>query len=130
MLVPAHLNPIGRRIYDEILKLPEHKKLEPTVDENERRAFMDQFSWENSQLPPEEQAIVERLLVSITLFLLAQRFDIGFISEFGIKLTPKHDEPVSVESLPPPTNLKEEMLVEVVLQQEYGLITTLPLSKY
>ena len=47
-----------------------------------------------------------------------------------MKLTPKHDEPVYAQSLPTPTNLKGDLLVELALMQEYGIITTLPYSKY
>ena len=58
------------------------------------------------------------------------RLDIGINTEFKIKLTPKHDEPVYAQSLPTPTNLKDDLLVELALMQEYGIITTLPYSKY
>ena len=34
------------------------------------------------------------------------------------------------QSLPTPTNLKDDLLVELALMQEYGIITTLPYSKY
>ena len=34
------------------------------------------------------------------------------------------------QSLPTPTNLKNNLLVELALMQEYGIITTLPYSKY
>ena len=47
-----------------------------------------------------------------------------------MKLTPKHDDPVYAQSLPTPTNLKDDLLVELALMQEYGIITTLPYSKY
>ena len=58
------------------------------------------------------------------------RLDIGINTDFKIKLTPKHDEPVYAQSLPTPTNLKDDLLVELALMQEYGIITTLPYSKY
>ena len=58
------------------------------------------------------------------------RLDIGINTEFKIKLTPKHDEPVYAQSLPTQTNLKDDLLVELALMQEYGIITTLPYSKY
>ena len=61
---PPHLTHFERRIYDEILKLRELEKLDPTaVDDDQRSAFLDQFSWENSQLTLEEQAMAERVLV-------------------------------------------------------------------
>ena len=74
--------------------------------------------------------MVERLLVKYHKIFARHRLDIGINTEFKIKLTPKHDEPVYAQSLPTPTNLKDEMLVELALQQEYGIITTLPFSKY
>ena len=58
------------------------------------------------------------------------RLDIGINTEFKIKLTPKHDEPVYAQSLPTQTNLKDDLLVELALMQEYGMITTLPYCKY
>ena len=51
-------------------------------------------------------------------------------TDFKVKLTPQHDEPVYSQSLPTPTNLKDDLLVELALMQEYGIITTLPHSKY
>ena len=59
------------------------------------------------------------------------RLDIGISTEFKTKLTPKHDEPVYAQSLPTPTNLEDDLLVELALMmQEYGIITTLPYIKY
>ena len=51
-------------------------------------------------------------------------------TDFKVNLTPKHDEPVYSQSLPTPTNLKDDLLVDFALMQEYGIITTLPYSKY
>ena len=47
-----------------------------------------------------------------------------------VKLTPQHEEPVYSQSFPTPTNLKDNLLVESALMQEYGLITATPHSKY
>ena len=51
-------------------------------------------------------------------------------TDFKVKLTPQHEEPVYSQSLPTPTNLKDDLLVELALMQKYGIITTLPYSKY
>ena len=51
-------------------------------------------------------------------------------TDFKVKLTPQHDEPVYSQSLPTPTNIKDELLEELALMQEYGIITTLPYNKY
>ena len=50
--------------------------------------------------------------------------------EFKVKLTPKDDSPAYSQSLPAPMNLKEDILVELAMLHKYGIITTLPFSKY
>ena len=56
--------------------------------------------------------------------------DIGINHDFKIKLTPKTDDPVYSQSLPCPINLKEDLTVELALMHYFGIITTLPFSKY
>ena len=58
------------------------------------------------------------------------RLGISFNTDFKYKLTPKHDKPVYARSLPTPTNLKDDLLVELNLMQEFGTITTLPYCRY
>ena len=58
------------------------------------------------------------------------RFDIGMNEDFKVKLTPKDDSPAYKQSLPTPINLKEGILVELAMLHRYGIITTLPFSKY
>ena len=50
--------------------------------------------------------------------------------ELTVKLTPKDDSPVYSQSLPAPINWKEDILVELAMLHKYGIITTLPFSKY
>ena len=50
--------------------------------------------------------------------------------EFTVKLTPKDDSVANSQSLPAPINLKEDLLVDLALLHKYGIITTLPFSKY
>ena len=50
--------------------------------------------------------------------------------EFKVKMTPKDDSPAYSQSLPAPINLKEDILVELAMLHKYGIITTLPFSKY
>ena len=47
-----------------------------------------------------------------------------------MKLTPKDERPIYTQSLPVPINLKEDLTVELALMHRYGIITTLPFSKY
>ena len=52
--------------------------------------------------------------------------DIGFNTEFKVKLTPIDDEAVYSQSLPMPIHLKEDLIVELALMHKYGIITVLP----
>ena len=47
-----------------------------------------------------------------------------------MKLTPKDERPIYSQSLPVPINLKEDLTFELALMHRYGIITTLPFSKY
>ena len=58
------------------------------------------------------------------------RFDIGINTEFKVQLTPLDNRPAYSQSLPAPINLKDDILVELALLHKYGMITTLPFSKY
>ena len=127
---PSKLNKIERRIYDEIIKLREEEKLDPTVNEDQRQEFLANFQWGQSTLSQPEKQTIEALLVKYHDIFARHILDIGINTEFKIKLTPKHDEPVYARSLPTPTNLKDDLLLELALMQEYGIITTLPYSKY
>ena len=51
-------------------------------------------------------------------------------TQFEVILTPNDDKPVYTQSLPVPINLKEDLTVELALMHSYGIITTLPFSKY
>ena len=127
---PSKLNTIGRRIYDEIVKLRADEKLDPTSSEEERQEFLANFQWKQSIPNPLEKQEIEALLVKYHDIFARHRLDIEINTEFKIKLTPKHDEPVSAHGLPSATNLKDDLLVKIALTQEYGIITTLPYSKY
>ena len=50
--------------------------------------------------------------------------------EFKVQLTPLDNRPADSQSLPAPVNLKDYILVELALLHKYGIITTLPFSKY
>ena len=127
---PEKLNKIERRIYDEIIQLREAEKLNPTCDDEQRQAFLKNFCWDHSILTEHEQQRIEALLVKYHTIFARHRLYIGINTNFKIKLTPKHDDPVYAQSLPTPTNLKDDLLFELALMQEYGIITTLPYSKY
>ena len=50
-------------------------------------------------------------------------------TKIKVKLTPKHDRAVYIQSLPMPINLKDDLIAELALMQSYGIITVLPLFK-
>ena len=52
---PSILNKIERRIYDDIVKLKQEEKLDPTQDEQQRRQFLANFDWTNTILTPQER---------------------------------------------------------------------------
>ena len=58
------------------------------------------------------------------------RFDIGINTEFKVQLTPLDNRLACSRSLPAPISLKDDILVELALLHKYGIITTLPFSKY
>ena len=57
-------------------------------------------------------------------------FDIGINAEFKVQLTPLDNRPAYSQSPPVLINLKDDILVELALLHKYGIITTLPFSKY
>ena len=127
---PDKLNTIERRIYDEILALQELEKLDPSQSDEQRMNFLKNFTWDDSLLTPSQRLQVEELLVKYYSIFARHRFDIGMNTDFKVKLTPQHEKPVYSQSLPTPTNLKDDLLVELALMQEYVIITTLSHSKY
>ena len=102
----------------------------PPCDDDQRQTFLKNFSWDDSILTEQEQQKIEALLVNYHMIFERHRLDIGINIDIKIKLTPKHDDPVYAQSLPTPTNMRDDLLVELALMQEYGIITTLPYSKY
>ena len=95
-----------------------------------RRQFLSNFDWTDSMLQPAEIARIEDLLVKFHDVFARHRFDIGMNEDFKVKLTPKDNSPAYSQRLPTPINLKEDILVELALLHRYGIITTLPYSKY
>ena len=127
---PDKLNKIERRIFDEIAALRELEKLDHVRSHEQRVKFLQNFKWEDSLLSPSHQAQLEELLLKYNSIFARHRLDIGLNTDIKVKLTPQHEEPVYTQSLPTPTNLKDDLLVDLAFMQEYGIIATLPHSKY
>ena len=103
--------------------------MDPAQFDDQRKQFLANFEWTDSILTAQEQQQVEALLVKYHSMFARHRRDIGINTEFRIKLPPKHDDPVYAQNLPTPTNLKDELLVDLALMQKYGIINTLLYSK-
>ena len=127
---PEEHTPIQKRILRELQALQDLETLDPTTDAESRAKFLENFDWKDSTLTPEEKEKIEELLVEFHDIFARHRFDIGMNEEFKVKLTPKDDSPAYSQSPPAPINLKEDILVELAMLHKYGIITTLPFSKY
>ena len=124
------LNKLERRIYDEIVKLKQAEELDLTSSTEHRELFLSNSNWDGSVLNRDEKRQVELLLVKYHDIFARHRMDVGINTEFKMKLQPEHHKPIYSQSLPTPINLKEDLTVELALMQYYGLITTLPYSRY
>ena len=122
--------PIQARILNELRELEQLEKLNPLENTESRNQFLSIFDWTNSTLQPEAKQAVENLLVEFHDIFARHRFDIGIITEFKVQLTPLDNRHAYSQSLPAPINLKDDILVELALLHKYGIITTLPFSKY
>ena len=122
--------PIQTRILNELRELEQLEKLNPFENINSRNQFLSNFHWTESTLQLEAKQAVENLLVEFHDIFARHRFDIGINTEFKVQLTPLDNRPAYSQSLPAPINLKDDILVELALLHKYGIITTLPFSKY
>ena len=122
--------PIQTRILNELRELEQIEKLNPLENTESRTQFLSNFDWADSTLQPDAKQAVEDLLVEFHNIFARHRFDIGINTEFKVQLTPLDNTPAYSQSLPAPINLKDDILVELALLHKYGIITTLPFSKY
>ena len=122
--------PIQTRILTELRELQRKKKLNPKSDNESRTEFLKRFDWTDTLLTETEKQAVEDILVEYHDKFARHTMDIGRNTEFKVTLTPKDDKAVYSQSLPMPTHLKEDLIVELALMHKYGIITLLPFSKY
>ena len=122
--------PIQTRILNELRELEKLEKLNPLENTDSRNQFLSYFDWTDSTLQPDAKQAVENLLVDFHNIFARRPFDIGINTEFKVELTPLDNRPAYSQSLPAPINLKDVILVDLALLHKYGIITTLPFSKY
>ena len=122
--------PIQTRILNKLRELEQLEQLTPLEKTDSRNQFLSNFYWTDSTLQSDAKQAVENLLVEFHDIFARHRFDIGINTEFKVQLTPLDNRPAYSQSLPAPINLKDDILVELALLHKYGIITTLPFSKY
>ena len=126
----SNLSPLQREIYDQILQLRRCKKLNPKTNLHGRPEFLKKFAWDTCVLSADEKSKLEDFLVEYHNVFAKHRFDVGYNTELKIKLTPAHQLPVYVQGPPAPIHLRDEILVELALLQNFNITTTLSHSKY
>ena len=122
--------PIQTRIFQELRELLEKEKLKPKDDVELRMKFLKRFDWTDTLLTETEKHAVEKIPVEYHDMFANQRMDIGMSMEFEVRLESKDDGAVYSQSLPMLIHLKEDLIVELAVMHNYGIITVLPLSKY
>ena len=100
----------------------------------EKRIFV-KVNWNDSILKKEEKTRMEHTsdgypLVKYRSIFATQRLHFGNNTDFRVKLTPQHNKLVYPQSLSSSPSLKDDLLVELALVQEYGIMTNLLLTKY
>ena len=114
----------------EIQELEEIQKLDPTTCPEDRESFLKHINCNDSQLTLEDQKDIEQIYAEFNDIFARHRLDIGINHEIKTRLTLKTDERVYSQTLPCPINLKEDLTVELAIMHNFGIITTLPFSKY
>ena len=73
---------------------------------------------------------LQEFLVEYHDVLAKHRFDVGYNTELKIELTPEHPLLVYVQGPTAPIHLRDEILVELALLQNFSIMTTFPQSRY
>ena len=127
---PENHTPIQTRILKEMKELKEKEKLNRQESTETRNKSLKRIDWTDTLLSATQKQALEEILVDYHNFFARHRMDIGMITEFKVKLTPKDDKAVYSQSLLMPIHLREDLIVELFLMQKYGIITVLPFSNY
>ena len=122
--------PFQTYVLNELPELEHLEQINPLEDTNSRDYFSTIFDWTDSTLQPEAKQAVEDLLVENHDISAPHRFAFAINTEFKVEITPLDNRPSYSQSLPAPIILKENILVELALLHNYGIITTLPFSEY
>ena len=111
---------VEKLIYDELIKFKQLEAIRPS--ENQK--------WKDSVLIEADNQRIESLLVEFNDIFTRYRLDIGYTYKFSVKLTTDTDRPEYSKTQRISIHLKDALLLELALLQYYGVITTLPFSRY
>ena len=127
---PQDHTPIQTRILKQLNEQKDQEKPNPQESKESRNKSLKRFDWTDTLLTETEKQAIEDILVEYHDIFARHRMDFEMNTEFKMKLTPKDDKAVYSQSLPVPIHLKEDLIVELTLMHNYGIITVLPFSKY
>ena len=127
---PEDHTPIHRRILKGLIELKDKEKFNTQESTEARNRFLKRFDWTDTLPTETKKRAIEVLRVDYHDIFARHRMDIGMNTEFKVKLTPKDDKGLYSRKLPRQIHLKEDLIVELALMHEYGVITVLPFSKY
>ena len=122
--------PIQTQFLKELRELQQKEELNSKDDLESRREILKRFDWTDTLLIATETQAVEDILVEYHDIFARHIMDIGMNTEFKVKLTPKDDKAVYSQNLPMPIHLKEDLIIELTLVHNYGIITVSLFSKY
>ena len=124
------MSEVEKRIYDELVKFKNLEAIQPLSRNEDRKTFLNAIKWSDSVLSDKDKERTEQLLVEFNDIFTRHRLDIGYAHKFSVKLTPDTNRPVYSKTQRISIHLKDDLLVELALLQYYGVITTLPFSRY
>ena len=126
----SKMSAVEKRIYDELVKFKNLEAIQTLSKNEDRKTFLNAFKWSDGVLSKKDKERTEQLLVEFNDIFTRHRLDIGYTHNFSVKLTPETNRPVYSKTQRISIHLKDDLLAELALLQYYGVLTTLPFSRY
>ena len=124
------MKPIQTRILNEKRQLENLYQWNPLEDRDSRNQFLSNFDWTNFTPDSVAEKAVEVLLVDFHNIFARKCCDVGDNTAFKVQLAPLENRLACSRIFPAPINLKDNILVELALQLNYGIITKLHFINY
>ena len=97
---PEDHTPLPTRILKELNELKDKEKLNPQEGTESQNKFLKRFGWTNTLLTETEKQAIEDILVDYHDIFARHRIDFGMNTEFKVKITPRDNKAVYIQSLP------------------------------